>query len=70
VATPIIQKYHITYIYVGPTEQQLYKANGGLDKFKTLSPVCSSGDVAVYATDTINMGSVAAPANAGSSTGG
>ncbi len=69
-ATPIIQKYHITYIYIGPTELGLYKGNGGLDKFKALKPVCTSGEVTVYATDTIAASGVAAPANAGSSTGG
>ena len=57
-AERVIQKYHITYIYIGPTERQLYGANGdptksGLTKFDGLTPVCKSGDVAVYSTDGI-----------------
>ena len=49
----VVQKYHITYIYVGPTEQNLYAAGGGLIKFSSLVPLCKSGDVAVYPTSGI-----------------
>ena len=49
----VVQKYHITYIYIGPTERQLYAAGGGLIKFDSLTPVCKSGDVAVYITNGI-----------------
>ena len=50
----VVQKYNITYIYVGPTERQLYGAGGGLTKFDALTPICKSGDVDVYTTDGIN----------------
>lgn len=49
-AQSVIQKYHITYVYVGPTERLLYAAGGGLSKFENLTPVCKSGEVSVYAT--------------------
>jgi YYY domain-containing protein len=49
----VVQKYHITYIYIGPTERQLYAAGGGLTKFDSLTPICKSGNVAVYTTDGI-----------------
>ncbi len=58
-AQTVIQQYGITYIYVGPTERRIYDS-AGLAKFATLTPVCSSGDVAVYATDSI--GALAVPA--------
>ena len=58
-AQTVIKKYAITYVYVGPTEQSLYAAGGGLAKFAALTPVCKSGDVAVYATDTMPKPSVA-----------
>jgi len=59
-AQQIIKKYHVTYIYVGPTEHNLYDANGGLSKFDNLTPICRSGESAVYATDTLNAGTIAA----------
>ncbi len=59
----VVQKYHITYIYVGPTEQNLYAAGGGLTKFSSLVPVCKSGDVAVYPTSGIVTLAVASALN-------
>jgi YYY domain-containing protein len=52
-AVPIIKQFGITYIYVGPTERQEFGSSGGLTKFDSLKPVCSSGEVAVYSTDSI-----------------
>jgi uncharacterized membrane protein len=51
-ALDIIKRYGITYIYVGPTERRDYSA-AGLAKFAALPPVCASGDVAVYAADSL-----------------
>jgi uncharacterized membrane protein len=61
-ALPIIKTFGITYIYVGPTEKQEFGGGGGLAKFDALKPVCSSGEVAVYSTDSIGT---QAPAPAG-----
>jgi YYY domain-containing protein len=55
----IIEKYSISYIYVGPTERRLYTSSG-LSKFDGLTPVCKYGDVAVYSADSIGL--QAAPA--------
>ncbi len=59
----IVKKYGITYVYVGPTERNTYTDSGGIAKFDALSPVCQSGNVAVYPTDT--MFSTASDAKAG-----
>jgi YYY domain-containing protein len=47
-ALGIIERYGITYIYVGPTERRDFSA-AGLAKFESLTPVCVSGGSAVYA---------------------
>lgn len=46
-AAGVIQRYGITYIYVGPTEQREFNAEG-LAKFSPITPVCESGTVRVY----------------------
>jgi uncharacterized membrane protein len=51
-ALEIVKRYGITYIYVGPTERRDFAATG-LEKFAALPPVCISGDVAVYAADSL-----------------
>ena len=48
----LVKRYGITYIYVGPTERRNFDA-AGLAKFETLTPVCSSGDVAAYSVASI-----------------
>ena len=58
-AQTVIKKYRITYVYVGPTEQQMYNAGGGLAKFDSLIPVCKSGTAAVYATAAMPQTSIA-----------
>jgi uncharacterized membrane protein len=60
-ALDIINRYHITYVYVGPTERNERRpdqsdwlfSRDGLAKFDALPPVCKSGDVAVYSVDSI-----------------
>ncbi len=59
-ALPIIKDFGITYIYVGPTERQVFGSSGGLAKFDALKPVCSNGEVAVYSTDSIGTQAPAA----------
>lgn len=46
-ALGIIERYGITYIYVGPTERRDFSA-AGLAKFDALTPICVSGGSAVY----------------------
>jgi uncharacterized membrane protein len=61
VALDIINRYHITYVYVGPTERNERRqdqsdwlfSRDGLAKFDALPAVCSSGNVAVYSVDSI-----------------
>jgi uncharacterized membrane protein len=48
----LIQRYGITYIYVGPTERRDFDPTG-IAKFDGLTPVCASGSVAVYSADAI-----------------
>jgi len=36
-ALAFIQKYHVTYIVVGPLERVLYAASGGLEKFHAMA---------------------------------
>ncbi len=48
----IIQRYGITYIYVGPTERRDFNQSG-IAKFDGLTPVCASGTVAAYSADAI-----------------
>jgi YYY domain-containing protein len=50
----LVKRYGITYIYVGPTERRNFDATG-LAKFETLTPVCSSGDVAAYSVASIGV---------------
>jgi YYY domain-containing protein len=50
----IIRRYHITYIYVGPTERETFQG-GGFDKFAQLTPVCDSGEAQVYEVNSIGM---------------
>jgi len=57
-ARSVIQRYGITYVYVGGTERSEFDA-AGLAKFKDLVPVCSSGSVAVYAADSIGTATTA-----------
>jgi uncharacterized membrane protein len=59
-ALDVIQRYGITYIYVGPTERNERNSNGeplfdpaGLAKFEGLTPVCQAGDTAAYSVDSI-----------------
>ncbi|MBX3082128.1 MAG: hypothetical protein KF716_10890 [Anaerolineae bacterium] len=60
-AMTIINRYGITYVYVGPTERNERKSDqsdwlfsrDGLAKFDSLPPVCKSGEVAVYSVDSI-----------------
>lgn len=62
-AQDIINRYGITYIYVGPTERyERVDDNGttrplfdaaGLAKFDGLTPVCQFGDAAVYSVDSL-----------------
>lgn len=51
VVQQVIKQYHINYVYVGPTERNVYAESGGLSKFDGLTPICQSGNVAVYPTD-------------------
>ena len=58
-ALEIINRYHITYVYVGPTERNERSGSDwlfsrdGLAKFDGLPAVCKSGEVAAYSVDTI-----------------
>jgi uncharacterized membrane protein len=61
-ALDVIDKYGITYIYVGPTERRLYP-EAGLSKFDALTPVCKQGDVAVYSADSIGLQAAPAAGN-------
>ncbi len=53
-AMDIVKRYGITYIYVGPTEQREFTAEG-LAKFASLPPVCASGRAAVYSADALGV---------------
>jgi uncharacterized membrane protein len=47
-ARQILEKYGVTYVYVGTLEQQQYGASGGLAKFEALPVMFQSGDVTIY----------------------
>lgn len=51
-AQAVIKRYGITYVYVGPTERRDFDPSG-IAKFDGLTPVCSSGNVAVYSAAAI-----------------
>jgi len=47
-AQQILQKYDVTYVYVGQLERQQYDASGGLAKFQALPVMFQSGVVTIY----------------------
>jgi len=49
-ALGVIQRYGITYIFVGVTERRDFSAEG-LAKFDLLTPLCEYGNVRVYSAD-------------------
>jgi YYY domain-containing protein len=52
VVRDVVNRYGITYIYVGPTERRFFDAVG-LAKFAELQPVCEFGDAAVYPANAV-----------------
>ena len=51
-ALGVIQRYGITYIFVGITERRDFSAEG-LAKFDPLTPLCEYGNVRVYSADSL-----------------
>jgi YYY domain-containing protein len=47
-ARQILQKYGVTYVYVGQLEQQQYASSGGLAKFEGMPVMFQSGEVTIY----------------------
>jgi uncharacterized membrane protein len=47
-ANTILEKYDVTYVYVGPLEISEYGGSGGLAKFEALPVMFQSGDVTIY----------------------
>jgi len=50
----VVQKYKVTYIYIGPTERKDYSPQG-LAKFDPLTPICRYGDAVVYSVDALGL---------------
>ncbi|HET6615821.1 MAG TPA: DUF2298 domain-containing protein, partial [Dehalococcoidia bacterium] len=47
-ARQILEKYGVTYVYVGQLEQQQYGGSGGLAKFEAMPVMFQSGEVTIY----------------------
>jgi YYY domain-containing protein len=45
----VLQKYNVTFVYVGELERRLY-GGAGMEKFKSLQPAFTSGAVTIYRT--------------------
>jgi YYY domain-containing protein len=59
-AKDILQKYSVTYVYVGGLERQTYPA-GGIDKFKSLPVAYQGGTVTIYRATTLTGEVASAP---------
>jgi uncharacterized membrane protein len=49
-AERVVNKYGVSYIYVGDFERQQYGASGGLEKFRSLPVAFQSGTVTIYSS--------------------
>jgi uncharacterized membrane protein len=47
-AVQILDKYDVTYVYVGQFERQQYEASGGLAKFEEMPVMFQAGEVTIY----------------------
>jgi YYY domain-containing protein len=47
-ARQILEKYGVTYVYVGQFERQQYEASGGLAKFEEMPVMFQAGEVTIY----------------------
>jgi len=47
-AQQILEKYDVTYVYVGQLERQQYEGSGGLAKFEAMPVMFQAGEVTIY----------------------
>jgi len=47
-AMEILEKYGVTYVYVGQFERQQYETSGGLAKFEEMPVMFQAGEVTIY----------------------